>query len=121
MATLSIPPHGKYRQATKTNTPQLKTNVHQFNKPKAQNKLTVQPRPNRLPRLTNQHARIIVEPHHAPVRPLPLLLRAHDHGMPYVAAPDFVRSGDGDAAAPAWAGFGAEVALLLDYDYDAVA
>jgi hypothetical protein len=36
--------------------------------------------------------------------------------MPYIAAPDLVRCADGDAGA-----FGAEVALFLDNDYDAVA
>jgi hypothetical protein len=70
-------------------------------------------RPNRLSRLIDQHAGIIVELDHTPVRSLPLLRRAHYDCMPYVASSDLVRGADGDGGA-----LGAEVSLLLhDYYY----
>lgn len=72
-------------------------------------------RPNRLARLINQHTRIIIELDDAAIRALPFLGRSHDDGVAHVAAADFVGGGDGDGGA-----FGAEVALLLDYDYDAI-
>lgn len=76
---------------------------------------TVQSTPNRLPVLVDQHARVVVEAHDTPVLALVHLLGAHDDGVPDVAAADLVGCGDGDGVA-----FGAEVALLLDDDYDAV-
>lgn len=74
-------------------------------------------RPNGLPALVNQHTSIIIKPDHTAVRPLVLLRRAHDDGVPNVAAADFVGGADGDGAAR----FGAEVALFLDNDDDAIA
>ena len=79
----------------------------------------VQPAPDRLAALVDQHAGVVVELHDAAVRPRVFLRRPHDHRVPDVAAADFVRGADGYGAAGA--GFGAEVALLLDDDDDAVA
>ena len=75
--------------------------------------------PNRLPALVNQHASVVIEFHHAAVRARVLLGRPHDYCVPDVAAADFVGGADGDAAAGA--GFGAEVALFLYDNDDAVA
>ena len=80
---------------------------------------TAHPTPNRLPALINQHTRIIIKSYYTPIRALQLLLRAHDDGVADVAAADLVGGGDGDGAPTA--GFGAEGALFLDDDYDAVA
>ena len=76
----------------------------------------IQPTPNRLPILINQHARIVVEADNTPVLALVLLLRAHHDRVPDVASADLVGGGDGDRV-----GFGAEVALFLHDYYYAVA
>ena len=76
----------------------------------------VQSRPYRLPSLVDQDAGVVVELDHAPVRPLPLLRCAHYDGMPHISSSDLVRCADRHAIAS----LGAEVALLLDDDYDAV-
>jgi hypothetical protein len=75
--------------------------------------------PNRLPALVDQHASVVVEFHHAAVGARVLLSRPHDDCVSDVAAADFVGGADGDAAAGS--GFGAEVALFLHDDDDAVA
>ena len=46
--------------------------------------------PNRLAALVYQHASVVVELHHAAVRPRVLLRRPHNHRVPDVAAADFV-------------------------------
>lgn len=55
---------------------------------------TIHPTPNRLAPLIDQHARVIVELHHAAVRALVLFCRADDDGVADVAAADFVGGGD---------------------------
>jgi len=80
---------------------------------------TVQPTPDRLATLVDQDARIVGELHDTTVGPLVLLRRAHDNGVANVAAADLVGGRDGDTASRA--GFGAEVALFLDDDDDAIA
>lgn len=76
----------------------------------------IHPASNRLPALVHQHARIVVEGNDAAVRSLVFFRRAHDDGVPDVAAPDFVGRADGDGV-----GVRAEVALALDYYYYSVA
>jgi len=80
---------------------------------------TRQPTPNRLPALVNQNTSVVVELHHAAVRARVLFRRPHDDCVSDVAAADFVGGADGDAAAGS--GFGAEVALFLHDDDNAVA
>lgn len=76
----------------------------------------IQPRPNRLASLIYEHARIVIEIHHAAVGSLGFLRGAHHHCVSDVASSDFVCGGDGDGGA-----FGAEVALFLHDDDYAVA
>ena len=78
---------------------------------------TADSRPNGLAGLVDQHAGVVVKLDHAAVRSLPLLRCAHDDCVADVSAPHFVCCADGHAVA----GLGAEVALLLDDNYDAVA
>ena len=78
-----------------------------------------QPRSYRLSTLVNQHASVVIEFHNTPIRPLVFLRRAHDDGVPDIAASDFIGGGDGGGAVGG--GLGAEGALFLDYDDYAVA
>jgi len=76
-------------------------------------------RPDGLTILGDQHARVVVEAHDGPVLALHLLLGAHHHRVPDVAAPHLVRRRDlrrrrRPALRP-------EVALLLHHHDDAVA
>ncbi len=80
---------------------------------------TVQPGPNRLAGLVDEHAGVVVEAHDAAVWPLVLLRRAHHAHLPRVAASDLVGSGRRHAAAGT--ALGAKRALLLDDDNDAIA
>ena len=81
--------------------------------------LTIQPRPNRLPRLADQNTRIVIEPNHTPILPLQLLRRPHHDRMLQVPSLDLVgRNGGNPAAAAAASGTFAKGALLLhDDDY----
>lgn len=79
---------------------------------------SAQPTSYRLPSLIDQHTSIVLEPHHAAIRSLVLLLGAYDDGVPDVAAADFVGCGDRGGGV---GGLGAKGALFLDDDYYAVA
>lgn len=75
--------------------------------------LTIQPRPNRLTRLIDKHASVVIKLDHAPIRPLNLLSRANDNGVSDVSSSDLV--GDTAAAGGFYRG-----PVLLDNDDDAV-
>lgn len=70
-----------------------------------------------LASLVDQHAGVVVELDHAAVWALPLLRCAHNDCVSNITTSYFVCCADGHAVA----GLGAEVALLLDDNYDAVA
>ena len=76
----------------------------------------IQPAPNGFSILVYQHTRVVIESDHRSILALVLLLGPNDDGVPDVTTADFVGGGDGNGV-----GFGAEVALLLDYDYYSVA
>ena len=77
---------------------------------------TVQSGTDRISGLANQHTSIIIKLDNASIWALELLLCADNDGVADVTAAYFVGCGCGDGTG-AWAGFWAEVALLLD-DYD---
>ena len=81
---------------------------------------TIEAGTNQVTSLRDQHTRVIVELDDAAIWTRKLLLSAHDDGVADVAATHFVgcRGADGRGA---WAGLGAEVALLLDDYYYALA
>lgn len=83
-------------------------------------RLTVQSGPNGISGLADQDAGVVVELHHTPIRPLQLLLCAHDHSMPHVSTADLV-GGRCRYAATAWTRLRTEVALLLNDNNNAIA
>lgn len=64
-------------------------------------RLTIQPRPNGLPRLIDQDTRIVIEFNHTPIRSLQLLLRPYHNRMSNVSSANFVGCRGGNACAGA--------------------
>ena len=77
---------------------------------------SIQSTADRLPVLVDENTCVVVEAHHAAIRPLVLLLCAHHDCVSDISSSDFVGGGDGDSVR-----FCAKVALLLNDYYDAVA
>lgn len=78
----------------------------------------VQSRSNRFAGLVDEHAGIIVEPHHASIWSLELLLGPHDYRMTNVSSSHFIGRRCTDRSS--WAGLWTEISLLLDDDYYAI-
>jgi len=83
-------------------------------------RLTIQPRSNRLPTLVHQHARIIIKLDSRAILPPYFFGSAYHNRVPYITAAHLVRSAHCRRSA-ATGRLGAKVSLFLDYDDDAVA
>lgn len=82
--------------------------------------LTVQSGPNGISGLADQDAGIVIELHYTSIRPLQLLLCAHDNSVSHISTANLV-GGSCRYAATAWTRLRTEIALFLNDNDNAIA